>query len=281
MNKRILTLLLFSVLWASGCTEPLEEQARLPSAQPNVIVLEQQFAMPGLDRQRTVRLYLPPDYGQQTDYYPVLYMHDGQNVFDDATSYAGEWRVDEALNELSASLGFNLIVVAIDNGADKRLNELSPWTNEKYGEAEGKAYLDFIVDVVKPYIDTHYRTKADVTHTGIIGSSMGGLFSHYAIVARPDVFSKAGIFSPAYWYAEDVYEYVRQHPLPHSAKIDLLVGEKEGTEMVKGLQKMVELIAEQKHPSRHFRSKVVAGKNHNEGFWASEFSQSVLWLYAK
>src|SRR6185369_7256568 len=103
--------------------------------------------------------------------YPVIYMHDGQNLFDDATSYAGEWGVDETLNELARSHGFEAIVVGIDNGQDRRMTELNPWDNPRFGKAEGAAYMSFIVDVVKPYVDARYRTRSDAQSTAIIGSS--------------------------------------------------------------------------------------------------------------
>lgn len=256
-------------------------EQRSPSAAPNVIVLDSVFDMPGLDRKRKVRIYLPPNYDSETDYYPVLYMHDAQNLFDDATSYAGEWRVDETLNKLSETNGLKLIVIGIDNGEDKRMTELSAWDNDDFGKGEGQQYLSFIVDVVKPYVDTHYRTKADIKNTGIMGSSMGGLISHYGIYARPDVFSKAGIYSPSYWYSQDVFTFTQDNPLPKSAKLDFLVGTEEGGDMVSGMEKMVSLIESQGHPSTKLRSKIVQGAKHNEGFWASEFEQTVLWLFSE
>ncbi len=92
--------------------------AEKPStAGPTVAVLHPALEMPGLDRSRTLRLYLPPGYAQGNRRYPVIYMHDGQNLFDDATAYAGEWGIDEALDELAARTGFEAIVVGIDDGA--------------------------------------------------------------------------------------------------------------------------------------------------------------------
>src|SRR5206468_2794112 len=117
---------------------------RPSTAQPNVHVLAP-LRMPGLERERTLRIYLPPGYEKTQRRYPVLYMHDGQNLFDAATSYAGEWGVDETLNELARSSHLELIVVGIDNGDLKRMQELNPWDNEKYGAGEGREYMRFIV----------------------------------------------------------------------------------------------------------------------------------------
>src|SRR5690606_30408841 len=108
----------------------------------SVIVVDPPFEMAGLDRNRLVRIYLPPGYASSDERYPVLYMHDGQNLFEDSTSYVGEWGVDEALDSLFAATGQAFIAVGIDNGREKRVNELNPWENEKYGAAEGEAYMD-------------------------------------------------------------------------------------------------------------------------------------------
>lgn len=110
------------------------------------------------------------DYQQELS---VLYMFDGQNLFDSATSFAGEWGVDEALEKLYTERGFSIIVVGIDNGGDKRIDEYAPWVNEEYGRGgEGDAMVRFIVETLKPYIDSHYRTVPN--ETGIMGSSPAG-----------------------------------------------------------------------------------------------------------
>lgn len=136
------------------------------------------FIPPQLNRMRRIWVYLPPpDYGTTNRSYPVLYMFDGQNLFDSATSFAGEWGgVDEALEKLYTERGgFSIIVVGIDNGGgDKRIDEYAPWVNEEYGRGggEGDAMVRFIVETLKPYIDSHYRTVPN--ETGIMGSSSAG-----------------------------------------------------------------------------------------------------------
>ena len=136
-------------------------------------------------------------------------MHDGQNVFDKATSYSGEWEVDETLNTLHYAYNLDVIVVAIDN-SDERMQEYTAWTHERYGAPKGKEYVEFIAKTLKPAIDQKYRTKKDAQNTAIMGSSMGGLISHYAAFAHPDVFGKAGVFSPSFWYAKDCYEFTKK-----------------------------------------------------------------------
>jgi predicted alpha/beta superfamily hydrolase len=251
------------------------------TAQAGVQIVPQQLDMPGLDRKRTLRIYLPPGYHQTSDRFPVLYMHDGQNLFDDATSYVGEWGVDETLDELAISHGLRIIVVGIDNGAEKRMNELSPWPNPRFGTAEGKQYMEFVVKTVKPYVDANLRTKPGRENTAIMGSSMGGLISHYAIHEYPQVFSKAGVFSPSYWYAKEVFEFTKTHPLPSGARSYLLMGGKEGPEATGDMLKMADLMRATGSNEAALESVIVPSGEHNEKFWRAEFPKAVLWLFGR
>jgi alpha-glucosidase len=269
--KFVFLLLLFPLI--------IFAQERKSTASKNVSILPNPIKMPGLDRSRTIRLYLPPNYNESKSDYPVLYMHDGQNLFDDVTSYVGEWGVDEILDELYENQGFELIVVGIDNGQEKRMSELSPWENAQYGKAEGKEYMEFIVDVVKPYIDKNYRTKSDREHTAIMGSSMGGLISHYAIYQYPEVFGKAGIYSPSYWYARGAFDIVEEKPMRKDARLYFFVGQKEGEMMVNPMNEMVELVLEKGHPSKNLKSKIDPDGEHNEKTWRSDFKNALLWLF--
>ncbi|MFN2396927.1 MAG: alpha/beta hydrolase-fold protein, partial [Bacteroidales bacterium] len=150
------------------------------TAAENVHIINEAFYMPQLDRNRRIWIYLPPDYDQTQKNYPVIYMHDGQNLFDVETSFMGEWEVDETLNDLAAR-GYNVpIVVGIDNGGNHRANEYLPYffSNLNAG-GEGDEYMEFIVETLKPFIDNEYRTLPDRENTGIIGSSLGGVISLY------------------------------------------------------------------------------------------------------
>jgi predicted alpha/beta superfamily hydrolase len=271
----------FSVLLLlSACTEGVKSNSEASTAAVNVEVLPLAFLMDGLDRQRKVRLYLPPDYATSSDSYPVLYMQDGQNLFDRATAYAGEWGVDESLNVLAQQKALKFIVVGIDNGGDKRMNEYSPWENKRFGPAEGEQYVNFIVEVVKPYIDNNYRTKPRPQDTAIIGSSMGGLIAHYALHAYPKVFAKAIIFSPSYWYSPQVFEFSKTHKAALDAKIYVMFGDKEGDGMIVDTGRMERQLREQGHPRENMLFKRVAGGEHNEALWRQEFSPAIQWLFA-
>ncbi len=268
------TVLISIVNW-----NPKKQQNKISTAAENVHVFAENFQMPQLKRKRKISVYLPPNYNTSEKDYPVLYMQDGQNVFDVSTSYTGEWEVDETLNKVFKETGFGLIVVAIDHGTDKRLNEYSPWDHIKYGKGEGKLYLDFLVNTLKPEIDKTFRTKPDNKNTAIIGSSLGGLFAHYATFEKPDIFGKAGVFSPSFRYNESVYEFTAKNCNLNESRLYYLVGEKEGDTMVKSMNDMVSLIKNGGISEYNIFSKVVPHGTHSESFWKTEFEGAIRWLF--
>ncbi len=175
---------------------------------------------PQLDNERDVLVYLPPSYDQTDIRYPVIYMHDGQNLFDRATGFAGnEWEVDETLEALSGE-GVEAIVVGLPHMNAHRLQEYNPFPDFRNGH--GGRYLNFVVDTLKPIIDRDFRTLKDRTHTGLLGSSMGGLISLYGFFHRSDIFGFAGVMSPALWIAGGaIYDFVETQPyVPGKIYID-------------------------------------------------------------
>ncbi len=249
-------------------------------ASENVHIFSEDFKIPQLNRKRKVSVYLPPNYQTSKELYPVLYIQDGQNIFDDKTSYSGEWEVDETLNNIYNNTGFGLIVVAIDHGEEKRLNEYAPWNHKKYGKGEGKAYVDFLVNTLKPKIDDTFRTKEDSQNTAIIGSSLGGLIAHYAVFKYPNVFGKAGVFSPSFWYTNNSFSFTKSQlqKIPN-IKIYYLVGHKEGVEMVNNVKRMSLLLKYNGFPEKNIYKKMVPSGMHNETFWKSEFNDAIIWLF--
>jgi predicted alpha/beta superfamily hydrolase len=168
---------------------------------------------PQLDNTRDLLVYLPPSYGAGDLRYPVLYFQDGQNLFDRGTGFGGEeWHVDETLQSLAGE-GLEAIAVGLPHAGEARLAEYSPFDRKVPGR--GDAYLDFLVETVKPLVDAAFHTLPDREHTGLIGSSMGGLISLYGFFRRPDVFGLVGSLSPALWYAgQAIYDLVREVPAP-------------------------------------------------------------------
>ena len=129
------------------------------TAAKNVHLISDSFLIPQLGRTRKIWIYLPPDYESGKKKYPVIYMQDGQNLFDNSTSFSGEWEIDETLNQLFSEGDYGAIVVGVDNGGSHRIDEYTPWKNSQYGGGEGDLYSDFLAKTLKPFIDKHYRTK--------------------------------------------------------------------------------------------------------------------------
>lgn len=258
------------------------------TASKNVFVLSEDFHIPQLNRKRKIWLYLPPDYHTSKNKYPVIYMHDGQNLFDETTSFSGEWQVDETLNQIFKENGMGIIVIGIDNGADKRLNEYSPWKNSKYGGGEGDAYVDFIVKTLKPYVDNKFRTRSDKSNTAIFGSSMGGLISFYATLNYPEIFGKSGMFSPSFWFSEQSFVFAKKKGNLNHTKIYFLAGNKEGenvafeeiNQTVKDMNSVVSILKKQGFESKNIKETVVQGGKHNEKMWRENFKDAILWLFA-
>ncbi|NRA49411.1 MAG: T9SS type A sorting domain-containing protein [Phaeodactylibacter sp.] len=252
------------------------------TAADNVFLLDEDFYMPQLDRNRRIWIYLPPDYNTSDATYPVLYMHDGQNLFDAATAAFGEWEVDESLNALFQDGDPGVIVVGIDNGGGLRLNEYSPWINPSYGGGEGAAYVDFIVETLKPYIDDNYRTRPEREATGIMGSSMGGLISLYAAIEHQDVFSKAGVFSASFWFASACYDHVAAIGKQEDMRIYLIAGAQEGS----GNQQVIDMLQmEATLLSAGFSASEINAISHSDGehaewYWRREFPMGYEWLFA-
>ncbi len=174
------------------------------TASPQVRLLDSAFYIPQLEVYRRIWIYLPRDYATGKKKYPVLYMHDGQDVFDEATSEGRlgplEWGVDEVMDKVANPC----IVVAIEHHEDKngRQREYYVHPNTDFPEVYGKAYLDFIVNNLKPFIDKQYRTLPDKQNTWMAGGSMGGLITLYGGLLHPDVFGRLGVLSPSIWQDE-------------------------------------------------------------------------------
>jgi len=235
--------------------------------------------IPQLNRKRTIRMYFPPDYSSGKRF-PVIYMHDGQNLFDAGTSFSGEWQVDETLDSLYKYNGFSCIVVGIYNGEKNRLNEYSPWRNDTLNAGgDGEKYASFIVKNLKPFVDSHYRALTDRENTVIMGSSMGGLISLYMALEYPEVFGKAGIFSPSLWFSPKVFELIQNYNLKKLQKFYLISGGKEGGKAVYNTLRADSLLRSIGFDENYIRCKISKDGQHNEEFWSHEFGDAVRYLF--
>ncbi len=256
------------------------------------IRIVQGFESPELENRREIVVYLPPSYLGSIRRYPVVYMHDGQNLFDAATSYAGEWYVDETMEEL-ASAGIEAIVVGIPNMGDRRFHEYIPFPAPDLPDVQGDEYVTFIADTLKPVIDRDFRTLTDAASTGIAGSSLGGLISLYAMFRRPDVFGLAGVFSPALrWGQNGIFPFMRQVPYARG-KLYLDVGTAEGIGLVEGgpsqqslasqylaqVRKMKQLLIEKGYRAGHdLLYAEEDGGIHHESAWARRLPAALRFL---
>lgn len=263
-----------------------------------VMVCQNVYSKP-TDDSRDVLVYLPPSYANTARWYPVLYMHDGQNLFDEPTSYSGEWRVDETIEALSGE-GIEAIVVGIPNveaakpGA--RLVQYAPFPNGEIGlPAKGDDYLAFVCDTVKSLIDANFRTLPDRAQTGIMGSSMGALISLYAYFQRPAVFGFVGMMSPAFWFTDDdaIFDYVTAQP-HRAGKLYLDVGTAEMENIppddrhagvdsgvyLADARRMNELLLSQGYqPGAELRYVEEEGAVHHESAWARRLPDALrFWL---
>lgn len=168
---------------------------------------------PQLDNDRYILAHLPPSYDGSDRRYPVLYMHDGQNLFDNATSYAGEWGVDETMQRLAYEEGLEAIIIALPNMGVERVDEYSPFNMPRLGGGRGYDYMRFLAETVKPLVDATFRTLPEREHTGLMGSSLGGLISLYGYFSHIDTFGFAGVMSPSLWFGGDaIYDCVDAAP---------------------------------------------------------------------
>lgn len=235
---------------------------------------------------RHILVYLPPSYQHSQRHYPVIYMHDGQNLFDAHTSFSGEWHVDESMEALSKE-GIEAIIVGIPNMGDQRIWEYSPFPDPRHKSGGGGKYIRFIANRVKPLIDQQFRTQPDPAHTGIMGSSMGGLISLYAFLQRPDLFGLIGAMSPSLWFAQQAIFKAVQQSSYYRGKFYLDSGTEEYIDFEqKGekirhtiIQSMYDLLNEKGYtPPQYLRYVEEVGAAHTESAWARRFPDAIRFL---
>jgi predicted alpha/beta superfamily hydrolase len=256
------------------------DSTRKHTASKHVQIMDTAFFMPQLNVTRSIWIYLPEGYEGTKRQYPVLYMQDAPDIFDTATTTAasGEWAVDVCLDSLIASGKAACIVVGIDNGS-KRLNEYNPFAFRHFGDGEGDAYINFISQTLKPFIDKKYRTLPSKENTIIAGSSIGGLISYYAMIKQPQVFGKAGIFSPAFSAAPTIKSLTDSLASKINGKFFFYIVEKEGDSLVKDMQDIQESLAEKS--AAMIYSVVDEDGMHNEAAWRKWFPEFYCWIMAE
>jgi predicted alpha/beta superfamily hydrolase len=231
---------------------------------------------------RDILVALPPGYGLAALRYPVIYLHDGQNLFDPATSFVGDWGLVETLNALGAE-GVKPIVVGIPNRGRRRRFEYSPFRDLLHGGGSGDRYLGFIVETVKPLVDAAFRTRPERAHTVIGGSSLGGLISLYALYRHAGIFGAASVQSPALWFARRAIfrflERQRSQPVAAETRIHLDVGTEEGAETLADVRRLREFLLNAGYvPGRNLSYLEEAGAGHHEAAWGRRLRAALPFL---
>lgn len=249
----------------------VKKDGRKHTVRGDVRIVPQAWS-PQLENKRDVLIYLPPSYSVGERRYPVLYMHDGQNLFDEATAFAGQdWQVDETMERMSAD-GYEAIIVGAFHTSDDRLREYNPfpgrWTSK------GEPYVNFLCDSLKPFMDRNFRTLTEPAATGILGSSMGGLISLYAFFRRPDIFGLCGAMSPSLFVGHNaILKYVREAPF-HLGKIYLDHGTREPS-----ARPVYELLRAKGYRIRTDLKYVAEhGGHHHESAWARRLPGALRFL---
>ncbi|KEQ14779.1 hypothetical protein GZ77_10865 [Endozoicomonas montiporae] len=258
-----------------------------------------------LQREGLVRVYLPVGYDQSNDTYPVLYMHDGQNLFYPGSDISGaSWQAGDQLDQLQiAGVTTGIILVAIDCSVENeglgRMSEYSPWPSAPPAElanwnskklgmgGKGDLYVDWLTRSLKPLIDQNFRTQPERDTTLIGGSSMGAVISLYAALKYPDSFSKVGVMSPAFWFAEQpIRQFIDQTGFRERLSIYIDIGTAETSDStvscfpdvyLKGARSLHQQLS-QKAFIKRLCLNIDQGGLHSETAWAGRFPDMLCWL---
>ena len=248
---------------------------------PVVEIISEHFFIPQLNRTRKIWALLPYNYHESSHSYPVLYLQDAQNLFNEGSAY-GNWEIDKKMSILAEYGRGDVIIIAIENGSEDRIREYVLDNNSITENAEGKKYIRFLADTLKPYVDSVYRTKPEREFTGIGGSSLGGLISIYSGFLYPEVYSKLLIFSPSLWVNPENNFPQMNFKNPYDIKVYLYGGEKEGSEMTQRIEKFERTMEgwETSHSLQfEFKVSINPEGKHQEFYWSQEFPRAMEWLF--
>ncbi len=251
-----------------------------PSASTStasVHVFNEAFYSAQLDRTRTIWVYLPEQYDQDNRNYPVLYLQDGQNLFDDFTSVQGEWGIDETMQ---AFADFEqAIIVAIESEQEFRNLEYAPPSISAASDAEGGQYIDFIVSELKPAIDQFYRTKPEAEFTGIGGSTLGATIALYGSILRPDIFSRVLLFSIDQSHKFEISQAIEEYGVASFSKVCLISGGEEGPETAENTLNLALELLDGGLLDMQLLNLVISDGEASEWFWKREFGNAYYWLF--
>ena len=245
------------------------------------------FASQLIDEKHDFIVYVPQAFNADPNrFFPVLYLHDGQNLFDPETSFikGNYWRVGEAADAMIASGEVEpLVIVGIYNAGARRINEYTPLEDRRLGGGNADAYGQMLVEELKPFVAHHYRTLAGPENCGMGGSSLGGLVTLYLGMRYPEVYGKLAVFSPSVWWRDRVIlKYVEGIPQKTGQRIWLDIGTDEGRRAmpdVRALKRM--LVKKGWRPGKDLEYREIAGGQHSEHAWAERVAPMLKFLFPR
>jgi len=245
----------------------------------------EQFRSRFLRNQRDLIVYMPPCYNEQPwRHFPVLYLNDGQNLFDGTTSYiyGMDWHVSQTADHfIGIGAVEPLIIVGIYNTGKQRVREYTPTRVPKLGGGRADGYAKFLIKEVKPFVDREYRTLSTAAHTGLGGSSLGGLVSLYVGLKMPQIFGKIAALSPSVWWNQRVmHRFLASAQVHDRPRIWLDIGTREGPRIVQDVEQFQDFLLEKGWQSgRDLHYERVEGGEHNEAAWAKRVGPFLQFLY--
>lgn len=252
------------------------------TASPNVQILKDTITVDYLGTKRTLSLYLPANYEQDTIAYPVIYFMDGQSLFDEKILEGDEWQLDEVLDSIGATGGLQAIVVGVYN-ADDRRTEYKPFLSPhlpKEKSVSGDKHAEWIATDLKQWVDARYRTKSTAAATIIGGASLGGLMSYYMLTTFPEVYGGAIVFSPSFWVHDKVYDLDKQVKDLSTKRIYMNAGAIEKPTVV-SIEKMASILRKRGMNDDNLKVDIEKDEGHWHMTWRKGFRKAFPWILGK
>ncbi len=250
-----------------------------PSQLPKTHLISEEFEIPQLNKTRKIWALLPHDYDTATESYPVLYLQDAQNLFNENAEF-GNWQIDKKLAVMSDYGIGKIIIIAVEHAESERIQEYNVGRT-LLGTGNGKQYIRFLTDTLKPFVDKTFRTKPEREFTGIGGSSMGGLVSVFSGLIYPEVFGKLMVFSPSLWVIPKIRLGFLDFFEPLETRLYLYAGGNESDTMVAHVTKLRKRLLKRESLKGKMKVRLSINKEgrHNETYWSDEFPKAIEWLF--
>ena len=245
---------------------------------PQVQLISDEFEIPQLNKTRKIWALLPHDYDNSSESYPVMYLQDAQNLFNESAEF-GNWEIDKKLAVMSEYKIGKIIVIAIEHAEDDRIMEYNVGKTV-LGKGQGKKYIRFVTETLKPFVDSNFRTKKEREFTGIGGSSMGGLVSIFSGLKNPEVYGKLMIFSPSLWVVPELKIKAKKENTP-DVKIYLYAGGEESKNLLAEVKKFQQDLFSNEFitDSSQINLSINRKGKHTETYWSDEFPKAIEWLF--